>query len=300
MEPNAYRDDEDPNGYWQRRVIILAVGLVILGLLAWALSGSGGSKPTAAARQSALGQVRAANALPAAAYASSPAVPVPGVVAAPSFGSGSPGVPGSAGAFGSPGSPGASASPTTPGTGTSGASGKPAKAKKPAKVRSRVPQPRPGASCPAGSVVMTLFTGKPSYARGERPVFEVYAVSTEPVECVFRFGAGAVHVLITQHGRVVWNSAECMPTTIRRTRMVRGVPVQMSVAWNRRAGYGCRGWLPAHDSGRFTAVARAGGQSSPATTFELVRLPRASWSGYPLTRPGRRQEPGGSLPPPQR
>jgi hypothetical protein len=49
------------------------------------------------------------------------------------------------------------------------------------------------------------------------------------------------------------------------------VPVQMSVIWNRNAGYGCRGWLPPRSAGRFTAVARTATQSTPATTFELAR-----------------------------
>jgi len=117
---------------------------------------------------------------------------------------------------------------------------------------------------------MTLFTTKPSYASAERPVFEVYAVSTSASECAFRFGPGVVHVLVSQRGRVVWNSAECRPAATNEVRMQRGVPAEMSVTWNRHAPYGCRGWLVGHPTGRFTATARSGAQSSPATDFELV------------------------------
>src|SRR5579859_4348287 len=49
MGRNEYRDDEDgddaaaPDAYWRRRAITLALGLGLLGILAWGFSG-GGSK----------------------------------------------------------------------------------------------------------------------------------------------------------------------------------------------------------------------------------------------------------------
>jgi hypothetical protein len=258
--------NEDLDAYWRRRVFILAGGLAILGLLAWALSGSGGAAPTPAARQAAVAQVRAANGLPAAAYGSMPASPA---VTAPSIGS--------APATGSPSAaPSASRSARAKAEAKRGSArrGPAGRAKASAAKRPRhVPGAalRPGALCPAGSVVMTVFSAKPSYVPGDRPVFDVYAVSTAPVSCVFRFGPGAVRVLVSQHGRVVWDSAECRPATVQRARLARGVPVQMSVSWNRHAAYGCRGWLSSRASGHFTAVARAGSQSSPSTGFDFVR-----------------------------
>lgn len=265
MKPNAYRD-EDADAYWRRRVFILVGGMVILGLLAWALSGSGGSPPTPAARQAAMDQVRAANGLPSAAYGSVPvAAPVsPDAAGSPGVAAGLPGT------AGSPTSPTVSRSPSQPAGGAKGAAaGKRVTAGKPAKARAR--SSRTITWCPSGSVVMTLFSAKPSYAPGERVVFDVYAVSTAASGCTFRFGPGAVRVIVTQHGRVVWNSAECPVASPRKVRLARGVPAEMSVTWNRQAGYGCRGWLFAGASGSFTAVARAGGQSSPAAYFELAR-----------------------------
>lgn len=118
---------------------------------------------------------------------------------------------------------------------------------------------------------MTLFSQRPSYVTGERPVFAVYAVSTSPTDCVFRFGPGAVRVLVSRRGRVVWDSAYCHPASVERVHLIRGVPAQMSVTWNRRAGYGCRGWLPGNSTGRFTAIATTGAQTTPTAYFELVR-----------------------------
>lgn len=257
MRLNAYRD-EDADAYWRRRVFILVGGMVILGLLAWALSGSGGTRPASAARQAALDQIRAANGLPSAAYGHSPAAaPVtPDAAGSPGTGAGSP----------SPADSNAKAGQKTA-KGKGGKAGqKTAKAAKSAKAHART-----GSWCPPGSVVMTLFSAKPGYPPGQRVVFDVYAVSTADSGCAFRFGPGAVRVVVTQHGRVVWNSVECPTAIVRKVRLARGVPVQMSVTWNRQAGYGCRGWLPAGADGRFTAVARAAGQSSPPAYFELAK-----------------------------
>jgi hypothetical protein len=46
----------------------------------------------------------------------------------------------------------------------------------------------------------------------------------------------------------------------------------MSVTWNRRVRHplACRGSLPSRAYGKFTVVARAGGQSSPAAFFDLA------------------------------
>jgi hypothetical protein len=227
--------DEDMNAYWRRRMIILAAGLVIFGLLAWALSGSGRARPPAAARQVAAVRARSANELPDAAYGSMPTTPT------------------------------ASPSPS-PSRSVSGS----AKAKTKTKHKRSVPV-HPGAACPAGSVVMTLFSQRPSYVPGEQPVFTVYAVSTTATDCVFRFGQGAVRVLVSKHGRMVWDSADCGPAPVQRVRLARGVPLQMSVTWNRKPHYGCRGWLSGRSAGQFTAIATTGTQTTPPASFALVR-----------------------------
>jgi hypothetical protein len=237
--------DEDVNAYWRRRVIILAAGLVIFGLLAWALSGSGGAKPSAAARQVAVVRVRSANELPDAAYGSMPTTPTA--------------------------SPSPSPSPSVSGSAKVKSKTK-AKAKAKAKAKhKRSAAVHPGSACPAGGVVMTLFSQRPSYVPGEQPVFTVYAVSTTATDCVFRFGPGAVRVLVSKHGRTVWDSADCGPAPVQQVRLVRGVPLQMSVTWNRKPQYRCRGWLPGRSDGQFTAIATTGTQTTPPAAFALVR-----------------------------
>jgi hypothetical protein len=121
-------------------------------------------------------------------------------------------------------------------------------------------------------VVVTVFTGKPSYAPSEEPAFDVYAVSTAASPCTFSFGGQAVRVLVTAHGRTVWDSAACPAAPARTLKLIRGVPEQVSVSWNRRVPHprACRGRLPRGAYGKFTAVARVGSQSSHAAYFDLT------------------------------
>lgn len=70
MSNDTYRDDDDtdqPGAYWRRRAITLAAGLGLLGLLAWAFSGSGGRPARPAPKSS-----QASGTLPAAASSGAP------------------------------------------------------------------------------------------------------------------------------------------------------------------------------------------------------------------------------------
>jgi hypothetical protein len=239
------RNGADAEAYWRRRAAILAAGLLALGLLAWALSGSGGSGPRPGPGPG-LAQEQA-NRLPPAAYGSAPA------------GSSSPLMPEAGTMPLASGSASPSASPSD-------------SARKRAPARTSHHQSRAGGSCVTGSVVVTVFTRKPSYGPHEEPAFDVYAVSTAARPCTFPFGAKAVRVLVMAHGRTVWDSAACPAAPSRSVDLIRGVPAQTFVTWNRRVRHplACRGSLPSPAYGKFTAVARAGGQSSPATFFDLV------------------------------
>lgn len=132
---------------------------------------------------------------------------------------------------------------------------------------------RAGGACQPASVVVTLFTSKPSYGPREEPAFDVYAVSTAASPCTLPFGGKAVRVLVLAHGRTVWDSTACPAAPPRTLKLIRGVPQQMSVNWNRRVPHprACRGRLPRGGvHGKMTAVARAGGLTSRAVFFDLV------------------------------
>jgi hypothetical protein len=119
--------------------------------------------------------------------------------------------------------------------------------------------------------VVTLFPGQASYGQKSRPGFNVYAVSTAATDCTLTYGPGAVRVIVTSHGQVVWNSAACDPPAAKPVRFTRGVPQLLTVTWNREAvkPAGCAGSLAAGFTGTVAAVAMSHGQTSPVRTFKI-------------------------------
>lgn len=243
--PRDSRDTADSGAYWRRRFLILGGGIVALGLCAWLIPGSHPSlKPTANVRQST--PVATPNTLPPAAYG-------------PAYGSPSP-------KASSKPSPVASRTPTS-----AAKSSKASTAYHPSPSAS--PTAPGGASCAPGDIVLSLFTTSPSYPQQALPTFDVYAVSTAAAPCTMIYGPGAVHVVVTQQGHVVWDSAACKPKPGSLVRLTRGVPQEVAVTWNRHATTpsGCAGVLPAGASGTFDVVAIAAGKSSPVRTFSLAK-----------------------------
>jgi len=239
--PSEPRDVVDPSGYWRRRFFILAAGIVALGLCAWLIPGAHRSAKTdAAARQSAVA-LATRNTLPSAAY---------GPAYAPK--------------------PTAKPSPTVSATPISAAKKQRAGlADRPSASPS--PGTTGGAKCTPHDIVLSLFTTAASYPAQALPTFHVYAVSTSATACTMIYGPGAVQVVVTRQGHVVWDSAACKPPPGSPVRLTLGVPQELTVTWNRQATApsGCAGILPAGASGTFDVVATAGGQSSPVRTFSL-------------------------------
>ena len=241
--PSEPRDVVDPSAYWRRRFFILAAGIVALGLCAWLIPGAHHSARTdAAARQSAAA-LATRNTLPPAAYGPAYA-PKPAIKPSPAI-SETPTSAAKKQQTGLADHPSASPSPSTTGA----------------------------ANCASHNIVLSLFTTAASYPEQALPTFDVYAVSTSATACTMIYGPGAVHVLVTRQGHVVWDSAACKPRPGSPVRLTRGVPQELTVTWNRQATApsGCAGFLPAGASGTFDVVAMAGGQSSPVRTFSLEK-----------------------------
>jgi hypothetical protein len=259
MIRNAYRDKDDkdqPDSYWRRRVIMLAAGLGLLGLLAWAFSGGGG-KPTSPAP----GNSQASGILPAAAYSGAPTAPATGV-------NGS----GSAPASGMP-SPSATSTSATKGSAKAGTSPSPsggagATSSAPAVTATK------GGGCSPSAMVLSLFTSKPEYSGGQYPQFDVYAVSTAPRACSFGIGSRQLHVVVMSAGRIIWDSADCASGEPKRTaELSRGVPAQESVAWNRAISLpGCVKLTSSARPGTYQVEAKTATVASPVHTFKLVPL----------------------------
>jgi hypothetical protein len=260
MDRNAYRDDDggegadQPDAYWRRRVITLALGLGLLGVLAWGFSGGGG-KPAASDPTTIL---------PAAALGTA----IPGLAAtspSPSA-SGSPGTPGA--------SPGPSATVSPSATQASSAASRSPRSPAAAQTRpSSGPPPAAagpiGGHCAPGAVVLSLFTDRPSYGPDQFPRFEVYAVSTSSGSCAF--DPGQLQVVVLSSGRIVWDSADCNHGGGRTVELTRGVPAQAAVTWNRAITLpGCQVLAPSARAGSYSVQARSATVESPARLFKIT------------------------------
>jgi hypothetical protein len=242
----------DPNAYWRRRFFILGGGVALLGLCAWLFPGGHpAAARTSATAQASMAAVERRGELPQAAYGSPWPSPTPKQTASAS----------------------PSASPSATGTGQ----GKAATRSYPRSSQTASPTPsRPGSGakgprCAPADIVLSLFTGQSSYGQDAAPTFDIYAVSTSSAACTLTYGPGSVQVVVTRHGRVVWDSSACKPPAAGPVRFTLGVPQVLSVSWNRRAAgpAGCAGTLPAGSTGTFDAVALTDGQSSPVRSFAL-------------------------------
>lgn len=246
MRLNSNRDSSrsiDANTYWRRRFFVLGGGLAVLACVAWLFSGSGEPSPgRSASAASSAATVRARDTLPAAAYASA-----------------------------SPGYTRAlirTATPTaSPSAGTAALQAKPSQARSPAPAT-----PTGSPTCASRGVVLSLFTSRPSYGQSALPQFDVYAVSTASSPCVMTYGIGAVRIVVTKNGQVVWDSAACGSPAAKPVQLQLGVPYALTIRWNRQATApsGCAGSLSPGAWGTFEAVAKTAGQTSQVRTFRLL------------------------------
>jgi hypothetical protein len=240
----------DPDAYWRRRFFILGGGVAVIGVCALLFPGG----HPAAARTSAAAQASTAaldrrGELPQAAYGRPWPAPTPKKTVTASAR--------------------ATASATSAGRRKTPPRAHPDPSPTPSTSTAAVTGPR----CKPSDIVLSLFTGQPSYGQGAAPKFDVYAVSTSSAACTLGYGAGSVQLVVTRDGRVVWDSAACKPAAAAPVRFTLGVPQVLSITWNRQASDppGCAGTVAAGAWGTFDAVALADGQSSPVHAFTLSR-----------------------------
>jgi hypothetical protein len=256
MDPNSYREDDEPDQpetYWRRRAVTLAAGLGLLGLLAWAFSGGGGKPGGPAARSSPPSGGLSAAADPGASASGPPFSAPPSPPRATAGASAA--VPGLA----SPGTP-------APPTASSSADGKSAGVSAAARTR-------PGGPCSSGSVVLSVFGSSRSYPAGQEPQFGVDAVSTAPGTCTFDLSPAQLHLVVMSAGRVIWDSADCARGGgIQVSRLARGVPVEEFFTWNRAITLpGCVTLATSARPGSYQAQARTATVASRIYSFRLVR-----------------------------
>jgi hypothetical protein len=129
----------------------------------------------------------------------------------------------------------------------------------------------PGGTCLPRTLVLSVFTSRPSYSSGQYPEFDVYAVSTAAGHCALDLGPAKLTVVVMSSGRVIWDSADCARGDPGRVaELSRGVPAQESIVWNRVVSLpGCV-TLASARPGAYQVQARTGAVSSPVRAFKLV------------------------------
>ena len=248
---DEWRELNEDRAYWRRRFIILCAGVAALGVCAWLLPGvRQPSKHAAAAASASMDALAKQQALPSAAYGP---------------------------AWHEPRSTGSTSATTSPSP-TAGTSAKAGTTKHPEATATGSPSPSASSSgtkagaCAPASIVLTLSISKPSYPKGAHPSFSVYAVSTSAAPCTLTFGAGAVQLMVTQSGHVMWDSAACKPAPAQAVRFTLGVPQVLTLTWDPaiKQPAGCAGTLPTGANATLDAVAMSHGQTSPVRSFKLA------------------------------
>ncbi len=219
--------------YWRRRFVALLSGLAVLGLITWAFTGALGGGNGSSAGQ--------------------PGSKSAGQHAGRGSGQGS-------------GQQAAAAGPAAGGTATKAQANAAPHGRH--GNRAAYGHPRP---CPAGSVVLSLFSSQESYGAGALPQFSVDVVATARQTCTFDVGARHVALIIRAGSVRVWSSADCVQGTGNLTSdLQRGVPTVLPISWNRQASApGCPAGTSRMPAGTYTAAVSDGTLTSNPVTFRI-------------------------------
>jgi hypothetical protein len=129
------------------------------------------------------------------------------------------------------------------------------------------------APCARGDVVLSLLSPRYWYERGRWPLFGVDAVSTGDRPCRFDMGSRTATVVVSAGRNRIWGSADCVEGAGSQTVVLRrGVPAVRWIYWDRATSIpGCRRTgRPVHP-GAYTAIAFDGRLSSQVLVFLLGR-----------------------------
>jgi hypothetical protein len=134
----------------------------------------------------------------------------------------------------------------------------------------QVPGPRV-AACGRGEVVLSLVSPRQAYQSGRWPLFGVAAVATGDRPCRFDMGSRFATVVVTSGRHRIWGSADCVhgagsqPMVLRR-----GVPAVRWIYWDRATSIpGCRHPGRPVGQGAYAAIAFDGQLTSQVLVFLL-------------------------------
>ena len=251
MGQNAPRDQQrapQPEIYWRRRVIALALGISIVGLLAWAVNGvvSGGNATSQAAD---VGHAKRAVGPPPVGFTTPPTA--------------------AASASAQPSASGTQ--PSASGTQSPGPRHSPTATPTPTPAHQAAETAHQGDGCVPGDGVINLTANSSSYGPGAQPQFGVSVVSTSARTCAFALGAKSVRLMIKSGPARVWASSDCASGGgSRAAKLARGVPVALHFSWARKTSTpDCGPVVTVARPGTYTATVYSGLVASNTVVFVL-------------------------------
>ncbi|MGZ8177115.1 hypothetical protein ACXVUM_04225 [Williamsia sp. SKLECPSW1] len=242
-----------PEIYWRRRALAIAVVVVvvavIVGLIVWASGGSDSPRNTSASASSS------SQTFPSLSpYASDSAVP----------GSGSGGSGGSGGGGGAPGQ--SPASSDVPGGAVPGT------------TSSTAPTAVPASGlCPDQNISVVLYTDKPTYTVGDKPVFTIVVTNAGLADCTRDVGKDMQNVTVRSLDgtRYIWSATDCSPIASVNNQTLK--PAQQfkdTIVWSgTTSSPGCKTPRVVAPAGPYQAVGNLGTKVSAPITFNFTDPP---------------------------
>lgn len=240
-----------PEIYWRRRALAIAVVVVvvavIIGLIVWASGGSDSPRNTSAS------VAPSSQAYPSLSpYASDSAVP----------GSGTAGSGGSGGSGGAPGQVPASTNASgvvVPGSTTPSAN----------------PTAVPASGlCPDQNISVVLYTDKPTYTVGDKPIFTIVVTNAGLADCTRDVGKDMQNVTVRSLDgtRYIWSATDCSPiATVNNQTLKPAQQFRDTIVWSGTTSTpGCKTPRVVAPAGSYQAVGNLGTKVSAPITFNVT------------------------------
>lgn len=130
------------------------------------------------------------------------------------------------------------------------------------------------APCSDQALSVVLYTDKPTYTKGDQPVFTVVVTNGGLAPCARDVGKAAQNVVVRSLDgtRTLWSAQDCAPDkTVNNQVLNPGQQVQDNVTWSgTTSNPGCNKARVTIPVGAYQAIAKVGARESAPITFNVV------------------------------
>ncbi|GAA3950721.1 hypothetical protein [Gordonia caeni] len=130
------------------------------------------------------------------------------------------------------------------------------------------------AQCSDQALSVVLYTDKPTYTKGDQPVFTVVMTNGGLAPCSRDVGKAAQNVVVRSLDgtRTLWSAQDCAPDkTVNNQVLTPGQQVSDNITWSgTTSSPGCDKPRVAIPVGAYQAIAKVGAKESAPITFNVV------------------------------